>query len=510
MDSKDMNKIKEIGPELKIGLEIHCQLTFLHTKLFCGCLSNYRNSAPNDNTCPICMGLPGTLPLLNKRAVEFASMICLAFNCSIPEKISFYRKNYFYPDLPKNYQTTQYNSYELSSIGSEGSIEFVGDSKSNTGLSRDTEEKGKIRITRIQLEEDPGKITYEEDKSASNNYSLIDYNRAGVSLVEIVTEPDFYSPIKVRNFLNEIVNLFEYLGVTDPNLEGSVRCDVNVSVGGGKKVEIKNINSFKEVEKSIYYEITRQKTLIMHEIDVKAETRHWDEKRKVTVGARSKEEEEEYRYFPEPDIPRIILGTNFVSRMRTSMPEIPIERLNRYMEVYKITEHTAKILVNDKRISDFFEESLVYHKSPIEISNWIVNELLTKINEKDRQGLTDHNTKGLDILTISPKQVAEMAKLVEIKSLNRTTAREIFDKSIETGTSPLKLIETLEIENISDEKSIVKVIQEILSSQPQLIEQSKNNPNTINYILGLIMKETKGRVNPQIALRLIKESLEDI
>ncbi len=494
---------------LKIGLEIHCQLTNLQTKLFCDCLSNYRNSSPNENTCPICLGLPGTLPLLNKRAVEFAAMISMAFNCSIPKEISFYRKNYFYPDLPKNYQTTQYNSYELSSIGYEGSIEFVGDSISKTDGSRNSGERGKIRITRVQLEEDPGKITYEEDKSAANNYSLIDYNRAGVSLVEIVTEPDFTSPIAVRFFLNEIVNLSEYLGVTDPSLEGSVRCDVNVSVGGGKKVEIKNISSFKEVEKSIYYEITRQKTLIMHDIDVKPETRHWDEKRKVTVAARSKEEEEEYRYFPEPDIPRIILGSKLVSRIRTSMPELPIERLRRYMEVYKLTEHTAKILVNDKRISDFFEESLRYHNSPIEISNWIVNELLTKINEKDRQGLTDQNTRGLDILSVSPSQVAEIAKLVEVKSLNRTIAREIFNKSIETGTSPLKIIETLEIEKISDEASIIKIIQEILNSQPQLIEQSRNNPNVINFVLGLIMKETKGRVNPQIALNLIKESLEE-
>ena len=194
--------------------------------------------------------------------------------------------------------------------------------------------------------------------------------------------------------------------------------------------------------------------------------------------------------------------------MRTSMPEIPIERLKRYMEVYKITEHTAKILVNDKRISDFFEESLRYHKSPIEISNWIVNELLTKINEKDRQGLTDQNTRGLDILSVSPSQVAEMAKLVEEKSLNRTIAREIFDKSIETGISPLKIIETLEIEKISDEDSIMKIIQDILNSQPQLIEQSKNNPNVKNYVLGLVMKETRGRVNPQIALKLIKDSLE--
>jgi aspartyl-tRNA(Asn)/glutamyl-tRNA(Gln) amidotransferase subunit B len=503
------NNVKKIGPELKIGLEIHCQLTNLRTKLFCDCLSNYRNLPPNENTCAICTGLPGTLPLLNKRAVEFASMICMAFNCNIPEEISFYRKNYFYPDLPKNYQITQYNSYELSSIGYDGSIEFVGESKSKIDASKDSSKRSKIRITRVQLEEDPGKITYEEDKSAANNYSLIDYNRAGVSLVEIVTEPDFSSPINVRIFLNEIVNLFEYLGVTDPSLEGSVRCDVNVSVGGGKKVEIKNISSFKEVEKSIYYEITRQKTLIVHDIDVKPETRHWDEKRKVTVAARSKEEEEEYRYFPEPDIPRIILGSKFVSRVRTSMPELPIERLKRYIEVYKITEHSAKILVNDKRISDFFEESLRYYKSPIEISNWIVNELLTKINEKDRQGLTDHNTKGLDILSVSPSQVAEIAKLVEVKSLNRTVAREIFDKSIETGTSPLKLIENLEIEKISDEVSIIKIIQEILKSQPQLVEQSRNNPNVINYVLGLIMKETSGRVNPKIALKLIKQSVDE-
>lgn len=500
------NKMK-IARDLKIGLEIHCQLTNLHTKLFCDCLSNYRNSSPNENTCHICLGLPGTLPLLNKRAVEFAAMICMAFNCIIPEKISFYRKNYFYPDLPKNYQITQYNSYELSSIGYDGAIEFV-EPKFKTESTDESQEKSKIRITRVQLEEDPGKITYEEDKTAANNYSLIDYNRAGVSLVEIVTEPDFASPLAVRTFLNEIVNLFEYLGVTDPNLEGSVRCDVNVSVGGGNKVEIKNISSFKEVEKSIYYEITRQKTLIMHDIEIKSETRHWDEKRKVTVAARSKEEEEEYRYFPEPDIPRIILGPKFVSRVRINMPELPIDRLKRYTDVYKITDHTAQILINDKKISDFFEESLKYYKSPIEISNWIVNELLTKINEKDRQGSTDHNVRGLDILTVSPSQVAEIAKLLEIKSINRTIAREIFDKSIESGTSPLKIIENLQFEKISDETSILKIIQDILDSQPQLIEQSINNPNVINYVLGQIMKETKGRANPQIAIKLIKDTLK--
>jgi aspartyl-tRNA(Asn)/glutamyl-tRNA(Gln) amidotransferase subunit B len=252
--------------------------------------------------------------MLNKKAVEYASMICLALNCEIPQKITFYRKNYFYPDLPKNFQITQYNSYELSSIGYDGFLSYYD----NKGESQVTENHtGKTaHIRRIQLEEDPGKIIHEDNNSKQNNYCLIDYNRAGVALVEIVTEPDFSNATDVRAFLSKITNIFEYLGVSDPDLEGAVRCDVNVSVKGGKKVEIKNISSFKDVEKSIFYEITRQKTLSLHEINVKSETRHWDEKRKITIPARTKEEEEEYKYFPEPDIPRIIIGIDFTKKIK--------------------------------------------------------------------------------------------------------------------------------------------------------------------------------------------------
>lgn len=221
-DDEDDN----VDENIKIGLEIHCQMTRLDTKLFCGCFSNYREIKPNENTCPICLGLPGSLPLLNKKAVEYASMMCISLNCNIPEKITFYRKNYFYPDLPKNFQITQYNSYELSSIGYDGLISYYNDK-----VESDREEKtmGKtVRIKRIQLEEDPGKISYEENNSKINNYCLIDYNRAGVALVEIVTEPDFRNANDVRLFLNKITNIFEYLGVSDPNLEGAIRCDVNV------------------------------------------------------------------------------------------------------------------------------------------------------------------------------------------------------------------------------------------------------------------------------------------
>lgn len=496
--------------ELKIGLEIHCQLTNLNTKLFCNCLCNYRNSLPNENTCPICLGLPGSLPLLNRRAVEFASMICLAFGCNIPEKISFYRKNYFYPDLPKNFQITQYNSYELSSIGFNGLYIFSKDSNGENNDSYKGGTKPSIRISRIQLEEDPGKIVYEDDKSSLNTYSLIDYNRAGVALVEIVTEPDFTKPSDVRLFLNEIINIFEYLGVCDPNLEGAIRCDVNVSLGGGKKVEIKNISSFKDVEKSIYYEITRQKTMAMHDIKVQAETRHWDEKRKITISARSKEEEEDYKYFPEPDIPRIGLGGEiFISKLKSQMNELPSERLERYTNALNITPHTAQILINSKKISDFFEEALRFYNSPTEVSNWIVNEMLTKLNESERSENSKYSVTDLSNSNLSPLLISTMARLVEGEKINRKMAREVFDISLRTGEDPLELVKKMDIGKISNSEHITGLIKKIIADKPHLVTQSKNNSNVNNFILGLVMKDTKGKADPQVAMKLIREILSN-
>jgi aspartyl-tRNA(Asn)/glutamyl-tRNA(Gln) amidotransferase subunit B len=513
---------------VKIGLEIHCQLTKLKTKLFCGCFSNYRDINPNENTCPICLGLPGSLPMLNKKAVEYASMMCLALNCDIPPKITFYRKNYFYPDLPKNFQITQYNSYELSSIGHDGFLPYC-DYKGE-GQATENHTGKTTRIKRIQLEEDPGKIIYEDDGSRQNNYCLIDYNRAGVALVEIVTEPDFSNAADVRSFLNKITNIFEYLGVSDPDLDGAIRCDVNVSVKGGKKVEIKNISSFKDVERSIFYEVTRQKTLSLHEINVKSETRHWDEKRRITIPARTKEEEDEYKYFPEPDIPRIVLGIGFKEKIKEKMPELPIERLKRYRETYKLSSHTSNILINNKKICDFFEESLEIYHSPKEVSNWIINELLSKTNEgggggggdggvvenvvvgeKDKDGFNDTgNDKNRPFdATVTPQQIADIAKLVEEKSINRNTAKDIFYKSIKTGESPLKLIENRKIEKILDSGVINMHIDNVLNDEKHLIEQSNTNPNVNNFILGKIMKITHGRADPQLTLRLIRESLSE-
>src|ERR671931_1294258 len=371
---------------IKIGLEIHCQLTGLQSKLFCSCYCDYRAKQPNTNICPICCGLPGTLPLLNRMAVNFAYMISIALGCKVQDKIIFYRKNYFYPDLPKNFQLTQYNAYGITSMGVEGRLEYAN------GKS--------ARIRRVQLEEDPGRLVYENDDTNTSFYTLIDYNRAGVPLVEIVTEPDFTDPKDVRVFLNKITSILEHLGVCNTKLEGSVRCDANVSVDKDRRVEIKNVNSFREVERALSYEIARQKTMSIHNIEIKTETRHWDDTRKVTKQARVKEEEQDYRYFPEPDIPTIILGNEFLTTIKTNMPELPDERKTRFIIDYKLSVHVAQVLIDNKELADFFESAVKIYSSPNEIANWIVTDLLGFVCDSKEGSL-------LSGLKIGAKHIAE-------------------------------------------------------------------------------------------------------
>ncbi len=284
----------------KIALEIHCKLNKLESKLFCSCKADYRGLEPNSNICPVCIGLPGSLPILNKKALEKGMMIALALNCHLPHKVSFYRKNYFYPDLSKNYQITQYDAYGIFALGNHGRIK-VGEKI--------------IRIRRIQLEEDPGKLIY-DGKSEKNKITLVDYNRGGTPLVEIVTEPDFENPKQARVFLNVLTDLLKNLSVSDPHLEEAIRTDCNVSIPLGKKVEIKNINSFDDLEEALDFEITRQQSLAERKIPIKRETRHWDENKKITVSASSKEEEMDYRYFIEGDIPWIVLDPDHIDRLK--------------------------------------------------------------------------------------------------------------------------------------------------------------------------------------------------
>jgi aspartyl-tRNA(Asn)/glutamyl-tRNA(Gln) amidotransferase subunit B len=476
--------------QIKIGLEIHCQLTGVTSKLFCRCSCNYRGKGPNTNTCPTCSGLPGTLPLLNLKAVEFAGMISLALGCKVPDEIVFYRKNYFYPDLPKNFQLTQYNAYSITSIGVDGKLEY-GDGKN-------------ARIRRVQLEEDPGRLVYESGSMETSVYTLIDYNRAGVPLVEIVTEPDFLDPKDVRIFLDKIASIMEHLNVCDTKLEGSVRCDANVSVGVGNRVEIKNVSSFADVEKAIRYEITRQKSMTSRNIEVKSETRHWDDARKVTKESRTKEEEQDYRYFAEPDIPTVVLGSEFVSSAKQSMPELPDARKERFISDFGLSVHVAQVLIDNKELADFFESTIKLYSSPNEIANWIVNDLMSFVDERQKE----QERSIFAGLKIAPEHIADLAKLVDQHVINRVTAKQILGQVVRTGEMPSHVVKKTQSGKIDDASELARAIEAVFMAEHAAVQDARNNPNAANFLLGKVMQTTKGRADPQTALDMIHKKLK--
>jgi aspartyl-tRNA(Asn)/glutamyl-tRNA(Gln) amidotransferase subunit B len=410
-------------------------------------------------------------------------MISLALGCKVPDKVMFYRKNYFYPDLPKNFQITQYNAYGITSIGVEGRVDY--------GIKS-------TKIRRVQLEEDPGRLIYD-----TSFYTLIDYNRAGVSLVEIVTEPDFAEPKDVRMFLNKITSIIEHLGVGDTKLDGSVRCDVNVSLEGGKRVEIKNVGSFRDVEKALGYEITRQKTMSVRDIEIKSETRHWDEARKVTKQSRAKEEEEDYRYFPEPDIPTIVLGNEFLSSLKAKMPELPDERKIRFLREYELSDHVAQVLIDNKELADFFESTVkIYSSSPNEIANWIVSDLLGFIDDSKRE-----EGSLFSGLRIEAKHMAELVKMIDQNIINRNIAKMILGQITKTGEMPSYVLDKMNASLIDSKAIISEAIESIFNSEKSAVRDAKQNPNAANFLLGKVMQLTGGRADPKIALNLIKTKL---
>jgi len=464
----------------KIGLEIHCQLTKLESKLFCSCKANYRENEPNTNVCPICMGLPGTLPRLNQKAIEKATLIAMALNCSTPEKIAFFRKNYFYPDLPKNFQITQLNIYGDTSIGGTGTI-MVGDKK--------------INITRIQLEEDPGRLIY-EGSSSKNQITLVDYNRAGTPLVEIVTEPDFENPKQVREFLNILSDLLENLGVSDPSLDGAMRADANVSIEGGNKVEIKNINSFHDLEKAVHFEITRQESLSAREIPIAQETRHWDDKRKITISSRSKEEELDYRYFLEGDIPWIKIGKDIQEKLKLEMPESISSKKERYVTKYDIPNQVADVLSSDKFYSDLFDESHT-EKNAKEIANIITTDLMGLMDTREKR---EHSK-------LQSSHLRDLADAIQSGKLTRTSAKNALYEIVKSGNELSKVISELDLGNVSDKDELLKIINQIISEEPEAVEQAKSNPQTINFLVGKVMQKTKGKADPQLTLDLLQKKI---
>ncbi|RJS84526.1 Asp-tRNA(Asn)/Glu-tRNA(Gln) amidotransferase subunit GatB [Candidatus Bathyarchaeota archaeon] len=479
--------MKTLG--VKIGLEVHVQITSLKTKLFCGCSSNYRDKKPNSVVCPVCLGLPGALPVLNRKAVEYAVMAALALNCKVSKRTFFFRKNYFYPDMPKNFQISQYDRAGGVPLAVNGFLTIEG---------RDGTKN--IRISRVHLEEDPGRLVHLGPIDQSP-YTLVDYNRAGIALLEIVTEPDLESPREARLFLQKLRSILEHLGIFDGSLEGSMRCDANISISGGTRVEIKNITSFKEVERALNFEVVRQKGLKERGIKIERETRHWDENRRVTVSLRTKEEEQDYRYFPEPDLVPVILSEEFIEKVKAKIPELPEARVERLMRSYGLPRYDAEVLVSSKSIADFFEACAKLYPQPKIISNWIMSDLLRCLNE--------HNLE-LNETKITPQNLVKMIKLIDEGVISGKIAKRILPKIVLTGADPEEIVRSEGLVKITDRNLLKRLIDRVFDNNPKAVKDAIENEKAIHFLVGQLMKITKGQADPVIANEMIKEKIESL
>ncbi|MEM3561847.1 MAG: Asp-tRNA(Asn)/Glu-tRNA(Gln) amidotransferase subunit GatB [Candidatus Jordarchaeaceae archaeon] len=481
--------IKLEKDQVKIGLEIHIQITALKTKLFCGCSSDYRGKEANTLVCPVCLGLPGSLPVTNKRAIDFAIMVALALNSTISPRTTFYRKNYFYVDMPKNFQISQYDKAGGVPLSTGGIISF----EVNGAVK-------KVRIKRVQLEEDPARLSY-YGTIDSSPYTLVDFNRAGIALLEIVTEPDINSPDEARLFLQKLRSIIEHLGVSNGDLQGSMRCDANISLQDGKRVEIKNITSFLEVKRALQYEIIRQKQLIRRGSTVKQETRHWDADRRLTISLRTKETESDYRYFPEPDLVPVEISQTWIEEIRSKMPELPDERKIRFVKEYGIPEYDATVITNSKALADFFEECCHLYPDAKKISNWIMTDLTRNLKDL---GIEISGSK------IKPKHLTDMLRLIDKGEISGKIAKELLSKMVSTGDSPQTIIKRENLLKISDEAQIKRIVDEVFKEFPKAVQDAKKDPNAVNYLVGQVMNKTRGKADPEITNKLIRKMLAEL
>ena len=472
--------------EAVIGLEVHAQM-LTETKIFCGCSTKF-GSEPNSQTCQVCIGMPGVLPVLNKKALEFAIRTGLATGCRISEYSRFARKNYFYPDLPKGYQISQ---YELP-ICEHGHIEIVSD-----GAVK------RIGITRIHMEEDAGKNIHEGD---GGNYSFVDLNRAGVPLMEIVSEPDMRSPREAVAYMKRLRTILRYLDVCDGNMEqGSLRCDANVSVrhagepGLGVKVEIKNINSFRFVENALDYEIKRQIKVLEEGGRIIQETRLWDSHRGITESMRGKEEAHDYRYFPEPDLVPITVSEKWIDEIRASLPELPDVKRYRFVSVYGLPESDADFLASEKSIAGWFEEAVRLGGQPKTVANWIMGDLMRLLNDENR---------SVDDCPLKPKQLVDMLKLMESGTISGKIAKIVFEEMYRTGREAEVIVKEKGLVQISGAGEIEKAVDDIVAKNPKEAERFRaGEEKLIGFFVGQVMKLTKGKANPQMVNELLKKKL---
>ncbi|GGE26510.1 aspartyl/glutamyl-tRNA(Asn/Gln) amidotransferase subunit B [Marinithermofilum abyssi] len=471
--------------ETVIGLEVHAELS-TQTKIFCGCSTEF-GAPPNTHTCPICLGHPGVLPVLNKKAVEFAMKAALALNCQIADVSKFDRKNYFYPDLPKAYQISQYDQ----PIGQHGWIEIEVDG-----------EKKRIGITRVHLEEDAGKLNHTENGDGS----LVDYNRVGVPLIEIVSEPDLRSPAEARAYLEKLKQILQYTGVSDVKMEeGSLRCDANISLRPagqeefGTKTEMKNLNSFRNVERALEYEQARQEEVLSSGGTVVQQTMRWLENENRTKVMRSKEEAHDYRYFPEPDLVQLQIDEAWKERVRADIPELPDARRRRYTEEYGLSDYDANLLTASKHIADFYEATVKQGADPKAAANWISGELLGYLNSQDKE---------LDETAIAPQSLAGMIQLIEKGTISTKIAKKVFKELVENGGDPAKIVEEKGLVQISDEGQLKGIVNEVIEANPQSVTDLKNGKDrALGFLVGQVMKATKGKANPQMVNQLIREQI---
>jgi aspartyl-tRNA(Asn)/glutamyl-tRNA(Gln) amidotransferase subunit B len=471
--------------EAVIGLEVHAQM-LTDTKIFCGCSTKF-GSEPNSQTCQICIGMPGVLPVLNKKALAFAIRTGLATNCTIASYSRFARKNYFYPDLPKGYQISQYEH----PICEHGHIEIIVD-----GAVK------QIGITRIHMEEDAGKNIHE----GGGNYSFVDLNRTGVPLMEIVSEPDMRTPAEAVEYMKKLRAIVRYLGVCDGNMEqGSLRCDANVSVRPegqkefGTRAEIKNINSFRFVEKAIEYEIKRQIKVIEDGGKVIQETRLWDSNKGITESMRSKEEAHDYRYFPEPDLAPITVDQSTIDEIRAGLPELPDAKRKRFASDFGLPQLDADLLTSEKAVAEWFEEAVKAGGQPKAVSNWMMGELMRLLNEEN---------SSIENCLLRPEQLAGMLVLIDKGTISGKIAKTVFSEMYKTGKDAEAIVKEKGLVQISDESSIEKAVDELIAKHPSEVERFRaGEEKLLGFFVGQVMKAMKGKANPQMLNDLLKKKL---
>lgn len=470
-----------------IGLEVHVQLN-TRSKIFCGCSTAFKAEA-NTQTCPVCLGLPGVLPVLNEEALRKAIMAGLALNATVAEYSKFDRKNYFYPDLPKAYQISQYDK----PICSGGHIEVTTPAGTK-----------KIGITRLHLEEDAGKSIHSD--AHGSRVSYLNFNRTGVPLAEIVSEPDIRSAEEAYEYLQNLKTIMKYLDVSDCNMEeGSLRCDVNISLRKkgtekfGEKVEVKNLNSFKAVKTAIEFEIRRQADILEDGGKIVQETRLWDADRGLSFSMRSKEEAHDYRYFPDPDLPPVKPGADYIARIRESIPELPAPRRERFVREYGLSPYDAGILTSARPLAEYFESTVKHGAIAKKASNWIQSELLAKIDNPDNVGS----------FVVTPPMLAKLLGLIENNTISGKIAKSVFEEMIASGADPESIVSAKGLTQVTDTAAIESIIDRVISDNPESVADFKSGKErALKFLMGQAMKESKGKANPQIVNDLLLKKLQ--